>query len=281
MKTPSSAARRLGWLLFGGLMLAPVLATAGILDLLTSKNELEAITVTDMTKAGSLRRSPTPEHPVYFVAVSAGYRDLGGIKAGDKPVPRQVVNQTMLKVLAKQGYLPAIGDQVPDIVIVWSWGTLYAELSPLSSMQVNHQQMVRFMGGAKFGLGALHDQAFPEQTLMPGLTFGGDVGRLADVARDDLYMAVINAYDVRLSDDKGPVLLWNTRISCPSRGAWLPDAMPAMLAMAAPHIGRETTKPVWVRATEKFRPEVQLGDPKVVEYIERANPKVIEIGPSR
>jgi hypothetical protein len=172
-------------------------------------------------------------------------------------------------------------DQVPDIVLVWSWGTLNAKFSPLSSLQVNHNQMVHFMGGEKFGLSSLRDAAFPEQNLMFGLTRGGDVDRLTDVARDDLYMAIINAYDVKLANSKDPVLLWNTRISCPARGSWLPEAMPAMLAMAGPYIGRETTKPVWVRATDKFRPEVQLGDPKVVEYIERTNPKVIEVGPSK
>jgi hypothetical protein len=264
-----------------GLALAPVLSSAGILDFLFSKNELEAVTVTDMTREGALRRLPSPENPVYFVPISAGFMGLGGAKAGEQPVSRQLVNQTMLKVLAKQGYLPAAPGQEPDVILAWTWGTYNVQYSPLSNLQVNHLAMARFLGGDKLGLGSARDDAFPELSLMTGLVRGGDVDHLTDVARNDLYIAVVSAYDVKLADPKTPVLLWKTRISTPSRGYWLPEALPTMLAMAAPYIGRETTKPVWVRATEAFRPEVQLGDPKVVEYIERANPKVIEVGPSR
>lgn len=281
MKTPSGAFRRLDCFLLCGLVLAPVLSPAGILDFLVSKNDLEAVTVTEMTREGSLCRLPTPENPVYFVPVSAGFVSLGAAKAGEKPVSRETVNQTMMKVLAKQGYLPAAPDQQPDVILAWTWGTYNVVVSPLSNLQENHLAMARFLGGDKLGLGSARDNAFPEYGLMPGLAGGGDLYYLSDVARDDLYIAVVSAYDVTLADSKTPVLLWKTRISTPARGYWLPEALPAMLAMAAPHIGRETTKPVWVRATDKFRPEVQLGDTKILEYIERANPKVIEIGPSR
>jgi hypothetical protein len=283
MNTPISAFRRRVYLLLCGLMLAPVLSIAGILDFLTSSNDLEAVTVTDMTPAGSLRRAPTPSNPVYFVAISAGFRDLGGMKGGEKPVARDLVNKTVLKALAKQGYLPVTGDQKPEIALVWAWGTLNAVFSPMapSTMQLNHRQMVRFLGGEKLGFGSRHEDAFAEHSLMMGLVRGGDVDKLYDVARDDLYIAIISAYDLHLDEGKKPEMLWNTRISCPARGFWLPEAMPAMLAIATPFIGRETTKPVWVRATDKFRPEIQLGDPKIVEYIEQGRPSIIEVGPSK
>ena len=262
-------------------MLAPVFSSAGILDFLFSKNELEAVTVTDMTRQGALRRLPTPENPVYFEAISAGFRGLGGAKAGEKPIAREVVNETMLKVLAKQGYLPAGPNRQPDLILAWAWGTYNVQRSPFSNLQVNHHAMARFLGGEKVGFGSTFDNAFPELSLTTGLVRGGDMDHLADVARDDLYIAIVSAYDVKLADPKTPVLLWTTRISTPARGYWLPEALPAMLVMAAPHIGRETTKPVWVRATEAFRPEVHLGDPTILEYIEHADPKIIEVGPSR
>ena len=52
-----------------------------------------------------------------------------------------------------------------------------------------------------------------------------------------------------------------------------------MLAMATPYVGRETTKPVWLRATEQFNPEVRLGDLKVLEYLESNHAAVIDAGP--
>ena len=269
--------------IFCGLALAPVLSSAGILDYLLPRNDLEAITVTDMTPAGSLRRSPTPQQPVYFLAISNGYMDLGGIKAGERPVSREVVDKTVLLALAKQGYLPATTEHEPEIALVWVWGTLNAKASPLNigSTPLNHGQLVRFLGGEKLGFASRQNDFFPELSLPMGLLPGGDLGRLLDVAKDDLYIAVICAFDLEMSPTKEPVMLWHTRISSPARGFWLPDALPAMLAIASPYIGRETTKPVWVQATEKFRPDIQLGDPKLVEYIERNDPPVIQNGPSR
>jgi hypothetical protein len=282
MNTPNKTFRRTIRLLLCGSILAPVLSNAGILDFLLSKDELQAITVTDMTQAGSFHRPATPEKPVYFVAVSAGFINLGGAKAGEKPVSRELVNKTMLKALAKQGYLPASAGHEPDIVLVWSWGTMNAERSPFMTMStpLNHRQIMRFLGGEKFGYPSIRNDAFREYDLVPGLMPGGDLDVLLDVAKNDLFIAVINAYDVKRDDLKKPVMLWHTRVSCPSRGYWLSEAMPAMLAIASPFIGRETAKPVWIRATDKFRPDIQLGDTKLVEYIERGNPPVLEIGPS-
>ena len=111
---------------------------------------------------------------------------------------------------------------------------------------------------------------------MPGLFYsGGEAQNFIDAASDDYFVAVISAYDAKLVDLKHAQLLWNTRISCPSRGFWLPDAFPAMLAIASPYIGRETAKPVWVRATERFKPEIILGDLKMVEYLESNQSAVI------
>ena len=282
MKTTAVSSLRLGCIVACAGLFAPLVSVGSLLDSLFPGNDLETITVTDFTPAGRLQRLPTPTAPVYYVAVSAGYKDFGGIVAGERPIPRQIVNKTMLKVLAKQGYLPVGPNQRPDIVLLWSWGTLNVErlsFSPDSpALRVNERYMQRFLGGDKLGLTS--NDPFPEQTLSPGLILGGDARNLIDVAQHDLYVAVIAAYDVKLSDPKQGVLLWKTRISCPSRGFWLPDALPAMLAIAAPNIGRETARPVWIRASESFKPEVKLGDLKLLEYLESNQPAVVEAGPS-
>lgn len=255
------------------------------MDLLLPGHDLEAITVTEFTPAGQQRRLPSPTAPIYYVAVSAGYRDFGGIMAGEHMIARQTANQTMLKALAKQGYLPAGPNQRPDLVLVWTWGTLNAE-RPLTfdtgyRPQINKQQILRFLGGDKLGLTSRYTEPFPELTLSPGLSYlGGDAEKYLDAAEDNYFVAVISAYDVHLTDLKHAQLLWNTRVSCPSRGFWLPEAFPGMIAIAAPYIGRETDKPVWIRAADHFKPEVKLGDLKVVEYLENNRTAVIDAGPS-
>jgi hypothetical protein len=76
-------------------------------------------------------------------------------------------------------------------------------------------------------------------------------------------------------------LLWTTKISCPSRGLALPETLPVMLAIAGPNIGRETARPVAVRASEKFKTEVTIGDPTVVEQFEARSVPVLEVDASK
>jgi len=283
MKLPRQSGRRHHCRFLASLLLAPALSPAGILDFFYPDRDLQTITVTDFAPAAGLRRAPTPEDPVYYVAVSGGYRDLGGIKAGEKPIARDVVNKTMLKALAKQNYLPATEEHGADIVLVWTWGTFNRVLSPLLDVpaQLNRRQMLRFLGGDKLGLTSRFNDQLSHEMLLPGLLMNGvDAHNLSDAATDDLFFAVITAFDALPGKDNRPVVLWNTRISCPARGFWLPEAMPAMLAIAHPYIGRETSKPVWVSATEKFKPDIILGDTKLVEFIESGKPTVIELGPS-
>jgi hypothetical protein len=52
-----------------------------------------------------------------------------------------------------------------------------------------------------------------------------------------------------------------------------------MLALAGPYIGRETAKPVSLKATEEFKAEVKIGDPTVVEYLDNTPLPVIEADP--
>ena len=257
-------------------------AFAGALDLLIPADELQTITVTDMTDAGRSHRPASLDKPLYYAAVSGGYHNFGGIKAGEKPVVRSAVNKTMIEVLAKQGYLPVKPGQIPDILVVWTWGTMNSELSVstgargFTNRSVNRAQLLQFIGGSKVGLA---DSAFPEQSLSPDLYYaGGDRRALLETATTDLYVAAILAYDTKLDAHGHAVLLWNTRMSCPSRGFWLPEVLPAMAVMAGPFIGRETDRPMWVKATDKFKPSVEIGDMKLVEYLRGAEKTVVESG---
>jgi hypothetical protein len=267
-------------------MFVSPLFAGGLADFFFGRPELQTITVTDFTPAGRLRRLPSPKAPVYYAAVSAGYRDFGGHMGGERPIAREVVNDTMLKVLAKQGYLPSSADHRAEIVLLWTWGTMNVDrlsVSPdLPAVQLNERQMQLFLGGEKLGVVSRSPDPFPEQSLMPGLLFaGGDARNLLDVAKDNLYVVMVAAFDTKLSESNHGVLLWNTRISCPARGFWLPEALPPMLVMAGENIGRATAKPVWIRATERFKAEVTFGDLKVVEYLENDKSSVTNVGPSK
>ena len=89
---------------------------AGILDWIFPKRDVQVIAVTDTTPAGLLRRPASPANPIYYQAVSAGYREFGGIIAGEKIPPKDEVMKTIAKVLAKQGYLPGTTEHPPALI---------------------------------------------------------------------------------------------------------------------------------------------------------------------
>lgn len=262
-------------------------ASAGILDWLLPKHDIQVITVTDTTPVGALRRSASPSNPIYYMAVSAGFRDFGGIVAGEKAPKKEEVFKTIGAVLAKQGYLPGTDKNPPTLLLLWTWGTMNTDriysMNPddTEGRQVNRRQLLRFMGAYKLGLISKEPNAFMDDTMMQGVLFrDADQDLIHDLSTEDLYVAAIAAYDFQAAARKEKVLLWTTKISCPSRGLSMPETFPVMMALAGPNIGRETPKPVAVTATEKFKGEVKIGDPTVVEYLENTKIPVAEIDPS-
>lgn len=270
--------------LAAGLCLALPLR-AGVLDWLFPKHEVEVIAVTDTTPVGALRRPASLANPMYYIAVSAGYRDFGGIVAGEKIPPKEKVHTTMAAVLAKQGYLPASRQHPATVLLLWTWGTLNTDLFPsmnpdLPDRQVNRNQLLRFMGAYKLGM-IPREPGVLQGEMFPGVLFhDADQQQLSDLAAEDLYVIALAAYDYAAAARKEKVLLWTTKISCPSRGLAMDTTLPAMLALASPYIGRETAKPVSLRATEQFKTDVKIGDPQVVEYLQATPVPVAEAPPT-
>lgn len=255
------------------LVLTPVLARADIWKWLRSHRDLEVITVTEVSAAGQFRSQASPDHPHYYIAASLGYRDLGGsIAGGSEPPPDKVVIHLLSSELAKQGYLPAKQDSAPpSLLLVYTWGTLNTERfygsDPSYSTQINHAQMVRFLGGSKVGMG---DDFFnPLTAPMLGLAVKSYEARnIYEAAREDLYVIVVSAYDLESAlERKRRPPLWITRIAVPSLGFSFSNVLPSMLAIGGQQFGRDTPRPVWVNASDKFKPTVRMGELQLLEYL--------------
>ena len=90
--------------------------------------------------------------------------------------------------------------------------------------QVNRRQLLRFMGAYKLGLVSKEPNALMDDTLMQGVLFrDADQDLINDLSTEDLYVAAIAAYDYAAATRKEKVLLWTTKISCPSRGLGMPE----------------------------------------------------------
>ncbi len=249
---------------------------AGPLSFLLPQHELQVITVTDITKEGALLRPASPGDPVYYILSNGGFRDFGGIVAGEKLPTEKEVLEVTTKVLTDRGYLPATKGHPPSLLLCLTWGTLNVENAPGETghaSQINREQMIRFLGGYKVGL---EYSAFPEYSQSAGLSFrSADAEAITTVATDDLFIIAIGAFDFHAMLKKEKKLLWTTKISAPSRGFWMKDVFTSMLAIGSPNIGRETAHPVWVNASDRFKGEVKMGETRVIEYIDngkRATP---------
>ena len=245
---------------------------AGLLGWLFHR-DVQVITSTDSTPAGALLRPATPSDPVFYRALNVGYRDFGAAIAGDKlPAPEEMI-RTIVEVLATVGYLPADAQHRPTQWIVFTWGTLYPEILPkwdpqLPDVQANHTQMLRFLGGEKLGLVSQYPDGFEaESPLRFRSHFDSTAEAIWDVAGGDLYMVALAGYEYSETEPKHPKLLWKTKISCPATGLVMADTLPTMVVIAAPCIGRPTSRPVWVNAADKLQPRVRFGNPKVEEYL--------------
>jgi len=263
--------RRLVPVLLAVLLAAVPAARASIFDYLTGHRDIEVITVTDMTPEGRLVAAPTAQAPAYYISVSLGFKDLGPV-GGDKSPPEDQVLATIQKALAKQHFLPAgPGTPPPTLALAFTWGTLNADFDygfdPDKPPRLrNRQQILKFMGGYKMGYS---DRDFDAATAVTGLKiFDFDSQAFYDLAEEDFFVAVISAYDLKAFQAKQKKLLWMTRISTPSTGFGMKDVFPTMLAVATPNLGRETERPVWIDASDKYKPDVKLGETQVIGVIE-------------
>jgi hypothetical protein len=263
------------------LLAGPLVAHAGsLLEFLRGRPDLEVITNTDVTAAGRLAPAPSKEKPQYYIAVSGGYQDFGGIMGGIKEPPPKEVQKLLTAELARRGYLPATETSPPPtLALFFTWGTLNVDYgfgdSDFSSLPQNRAQILRFLGGNKVGL---DDSALDPLTApVTGLTMlSADSQDLFELTSEDLYVTIVSAYDLESLRQKKRQLLWMTRIASVSRGFDLAEALPAMVAIGGAQFGRETTKPVWTRASERFQPNVKIGELQLVEYLNGAQPPIID-----
>lgn len=254
-----------------GLLCIAVLGTGAVAraDFLSRlfPKDFEVITNTDVTDPSV--QPPSPTHPVSYMAVSAGYRDLGRPIAGEKIPKNADVVKLVTKILDAQGYKLATNKTAPTIMIVYTWGTLHPD-SPYPNapyLVVNRNQMLNFLGASKVGIDTGRTAtAFPELGLSLGLTpLSSDASAFEEMTNDGLYVISLAAYDFSSAQNGAAKLLWRTNISTPSSGHYLPEVIPTMLSIAAPHIGRETNRPMRVDVGDKYKPNVEIGPATVIE----------------
>jgi hypothetical protein len=254
---------------------------AGVLSFLPPRSE-NVITVTDFTPDGSLLTVPSPKSPVYYEACSLGFRQLGRPMAGEQPPKNDEMLALIVKTLVKQGYLRASDKHPPTQFLAFAWGTL--RIGGQGPSFGPSKGVLRFLGGAK--LGHMMEDADQESDYGIGLS---DYRRLlvskgslvADMvysaANDDLYVALIRSYDFQAATQGTLKQLWETRISLPTAGLAMDTSLPIAIVTAGPNIGHETVQPVWVDTADARQGHVEIGEIKVLEYMDPTQHPVIDL----
>src|ERR1017187_3691382 len=202
---------------------------------------------------------------VYYLAVSAGYRDLGWPIAGQKIPESMEVLRMVTKILDGQGYKMAPGGQTPEIIIVYSWGTLYRNPDPYAPKSYV-PEMLKFLGTYKAT--AAHG---------PPNLFHPEVANLAALVPRGIYIMTFNAFDFAAAQKGVARLLWKTNISNSTRGFFLPEILPTMLTVAAPLIGRETKHSVWINVDKHYQSRIEIGPLKVIEMGVKMNDQQLSV----
>jgi len=247
--------------LLGSFLLSSPLQGEGFLGFLT-RREPDILTVTDVTEEGRAWPSPEPGKPVYYEAISFGTRNFPGLPGDPTPNSRAMLN-LIVKTLAKQGFVRARKKGEAKVFLSIGWGYSRANLSALT-----------FLGGDKLDLTwELESGPMLSPNVLRRDFRDATEVKVMEAANSDLYIASIQAFDLVALDAGKKKLLWHTRIACEATGLSMAETMPTMIIAAGPFIGRETKKPVWRDVTELRKANVDIGEAKMLEYVDPADPK--------
>lgn len=232
-----------------------------------SFHRLDVMTITDMKPDGKKFPVPTKEKPIYYEAINAGFHDWGRSIAGDTAPDVKLMQDTVVRALAKNHYLSANAKHEATEIIVMTWGTLYAG----GSLHVGPPAALRFLAGDKYMDGGDESE---EKGFMTPQTVGTRVipalgqAKLHDYANADLYLVLLRAYSTSDANAGKISELWETRIAVPSNGLALDTSLPTMVQLAAPHIGVDMKNAVFNTPEKALHEDIQTGEIHVVDDVD-------------
>lgn len=204
-------------------------------------NDIDVITVTDVTKIGRTYPTARRDAPVYYKIIDLGYHEFGRAWAGERIPTMRQARKWLMTALAEQGYLLADAQHAPAQLLVFVWG------------------MTDGIDGAFFA---------PNERMPYTGTFMlrplGIYGKIFDLSEGGLFLGLVRSYTVDSDNSPDVTLLWETRFGCPARGSWMTEAMPLLIKAAGANFGRETKLPVDVNAVDLAKGRVDLGELKIL-----------------
>lgn len=227
--------------------------------------EPDALVVTDVTPEGKKRPPVTPAKPAYYAYHFGGYKELGDVATGEKQPDAKLTGEILVRTLAKQGYLLATKDTPPPSIVlaVW-WGSLKPIVTEDPGEVFENEETGEFTTDAPRK--EVHNGK--EVAMMSGMAkfprdshwIGHDEEVVLEEAASDRYFIFVAAYDLAALKQKQKKALWFTRVSVPSDGIELPDAVWTLIASGGPYFGKDTGTVKFVDPEKLRKTEVRVGE---------------------
>jgi hypothetical protein len=232
-----------------------------------SEPTLEMTVNTEFTSYGRMLRPASPDQPVHYLAVPAGFKPLGAPMGGEKPPPPADLERAMKKALAVNGYLAAEdGGPRPALVVIYYWGSHNALDSETRANfpeldAKNKLERAVLVGGKKYAM-----ETGRAMEWGPGLEERTTEREfLRDQVNEDVYYVVASAYDYNSVARNEKKLAWRTSMTVNAIGVSMSETLAPLIGTASAFFGRETITPqIDVRKVPR-KTKVEMGTPTVVE----------------
>ncbi len=214
--------------------------------------------VVDMTPDGRKTPLPSPAKPAFYLPLVRGFREMGQVTAGLKPPPANEVVHLLAVELARQGYLViSKSAPAPSLILLIQWGSLNPQIGtfepddPGQRMFFNESQMLALVGG----------------NTLRNLDLDFEREQVMQAAEEDRYFVALTAFDFKIyAHSHKKVMLWEAKMSLPSVGITIDEAIPALVKAGGPLFGRETVRPRMLVLPVTDDGRVEIGTLTVKDY---------------
>jgi hypothetical protein len=228
---------------------------------------LEVLVVADAVTDVPEGLRPAPGKPIYYVLGKA-QMTVGDSVAGVKMPRPELVEKAVVDALATQGFVRTqVGGPLPSIFIIASWGDAnFADLEvppdPNDADAVANAALLKKTTAASRDRNMIEQLVGTNKRGSQSMSFEA-MGKLQAASNENRLYVSLAALDVPAFKAKKRVLLWRTSMTIDWRNK-LADALPAMLASAAPFFGTNMDKPVFSDDTDRRKASVDIGELKVM-----------------
>jgi len=233
----------------------------------------EVDVVVDMSAEGRRVTPPSPGHPTYCLVMMAGYREMGGIVAGEQPPNPDDVERLVLKTLSDQSYLATtvvespnkdgskkaltLRKSNPTLIVQVVWGCLNPvsmesdPTDPSTKVVLNRDQMLGLVGG----------------NTLNNLDLNFEREGVMQASGRDRYFVALTAYDMGAYErTHKKVMLWQAKMSVDTAGVTQSQVLAALVTSGGPLLGRETKRPKMLLVPVTPDGRVDIGVPTVKDY---------------